>query len=255
MSKFGPEVSPNGAPALPLWIGGRAYLTVVEGFFDVRGGDGAVLRRVPLCGTEEVAAAVDSAAQAIATWQAMDVPAREAAFATLHELLARYRGHLAKLLVEEAGLPPAAAETELERALATAAGVLPKAVGCAGDVVAVVNDLAEPLAEPLACIIEALLAGDGVVLKPSVRAPSALLALAELFTRAGFPGGVVNLVQGDEAAVRALAVHRQVAALACLAAPPFCAAVSGMLTGSGKALAMGRGDATLAHWRELLGVI
>ena len=42
MSKFGPEVSPNGAPALPLWIGGRAYLTVVEAFFDVRRADGAV---------------------------------------------------------------------------------------------------------------------------------------------------------------------------------------------------------------------
>lgn len=254
MSKFGPEVSPNGAPALPLWIGGRAYLTVVEAFFDVRRADGAVLRRVPLCGADEVATAVASAARAVASWQAMEVPAREVAFRTLHELLARYRGHLAKLLVEEAAVPPAVAEAELERALATAAGVPPKAVGSAGDVVAVVNDLAEPLAEPLACVLESLLAGNAVVLKPSVRAPSALLAVAELFSRAGFPGGVVNLVQGDEAAVRALAVHPQVAGLACLADPPFCAAVSGMLAGSGKALALGRGDATLAHWRELLGV-
>lgn len=255
MSKFGTEFAPQGAPALPLWIGGHAFLTVTEAFFDVRAADGKVLRRVPLCGAAEVATAVDNAQAAVPAWRALDASARAAAFATLHDLLARYRGHLARLLVEEAGLSEAAADAEMGRALAAVSGILPTPAGCGGDVVAVLNDQSAPLAEPLACTVEALLAGNAVLLKPSPKAPSALLALAELFTRAGFPAGTVNLVQGDEAAVRALADNTQITAIACLAEDAVCRAVSGMLSGAGKVLVAGRGDATLAHWRTRLGIV
>lgn len=254
MSKFGPKVSPGDAPALPLWIDGHAYLTMAESFLDVRGPDGSVLRRVPLCGADHVATAVDSAARAVAGWQGTAAETREAAFRSLYELLARYRSHLARLLAEEAGLDAAAAEAEMERALAAAAQ--PQAVGVAGTpgaVVAVVNEQSEPLATPLACLLDALLAGNAVVLKPSARAPSALLALAELMTRAGFPSGLVNLVQGDEAAVRALLTHPQVASLACLGEAAFCATVAGMGAGGAKALASGRGDSAVARWRAVLG--
>ena len=46
--------------------------------------------------------------------------------------------------------------------------------------------------------------GSVVVLRPPPEAPSALFALAELSTAAGWPPGVCNVVQGDDALLEAL---------------------------------------------------
>src|SRR5699024_3435399 len=50
----------------------------------------------------------------------------------------------------------------------------------------------------------ALACGDGVVLQPSERDPSAPVRLAELFTEAGLPDGVFQVVHGDKEAVDAI---------------------------------------------------
>jgi acyl-CoA reductase-like NAD-dependent aldehyde dehydrogenase len=50
----------------------------------------------------------------------------------------------------------------------------------------------------------ALMAGATVVVKPSPRAPSAAYALCELSARAEWPAGVLNLLQGDTAAIDGL---------------------------------------------------
>jgi succinylglutamic semialdehyde dehydrogenase len=56
-------------------------------------------------------------------------------------------------------------------------------------------------------VVPALATGNAVVIKPSERAPAVGQAYAELAHRAGFPAGVVNLVQGDGALGAALAAH------------------------------------------------
>lgn len=61
-------------------------------------------------------------------------------------------------------------------------------------------------------IAPALAAGNTVVLKPAEQAPMSCLRLAELFTKAGGPPGVLNVVNGmGETAGRALALHGDVA--------------------------------------------
>ncbi|KOY83841.1 aldehyde dehydrogenase [Lysinibacillus macroides] len=47
-------------------------------------------------------------------------------------------------------------------------------------------------------VIPALIAGNTVVIKPSVKSPISALAIAELFHQAGFPAGVVNVVTGSD---------------------------------------------------------
>ena len=47
-------------------------------------------------------------------------------------------------------------------------------------------------------VIPALIAGNTVVVKPSVKSPLSALRLAELFQKAGFPEGVVNIVVGAD---------------------------------------------------------
>ena len=56
----------------------------------------------------------------------------------------------------------------------------------------------------------ALAAGNCVVLKPAEQIPLSALHLADLFSEAGFPDGVVNIVNGFGDAGAALAEHMDV---------------------------------------------
>lgn len=50
-------------------------------------------------------------------------------------------------------------------------------------------------------VVPALIAGNTVVIKPSIKSPISALKLAELFQKAGFPNGVVNVVTGTDETV------------------------------------------------------
>ncbi len=205
-------LTPNEAPALPLWIGGRAYLTMAPVFRDIQNAAGEVLRKVPLCGADEVATAVDNARLALPTWSAADVETRRGCLKSVADSLDRYAGHFAKLLVEETGCDQGVAQAEVAATIACLRQ-MPAPHG-QPRLVAGLSDNVAPLLAPAALAASALAAGAVVVLKPSPLAPSCALALAELFTRAGVPDGACNLVQGDEAVLKALAEHPGVDLLA-----------------------------------------
>lgn len=63
-------------------------------------------------------------------------------------------------------------------------------------VVALIVPWNSPLAILAAKVGAALAAGNAVVLKPAEQAAASILTIAELFDRAGFPPGVVNVVSG-----------------------------------------------------------
>src|SRR5690348_5667925 len=63
-------------------------------------------------------------------------------------------------------------------------------------VIAVVSSWNYPLAIPIGQIISAVAAGNAVVCKTSVVTPKCGAAIQEMFTRAGFPDSLVNIVQG-----------------------------------------------------------
>lgn len=67
-------------------------------------------------------------------------------------------------------------------------------------VVGVIGAGSAPFAQPLGQIAGALLAGNGVVFKPSPRARLAGERIVRLLSRAGLPEGLVRLLDGDEQA-------------------------------------------------------
>jgi acyl-CoA reductase-like NAD-dependent aldehyde dehydrogenase len=192
--------------AVPLWINGHAFLTMAPAFFDVRDArSGQIRRRTPLCGASQAATAIDAAAAALPAWLALAVGERAALLATLADALAGYGSHFAGLIAEEGGQDDAAAAAEVEAALQllrSAAGAAPAIAG--GCVVGIVCDHQAPLAGLLQNAVPALLAGSTVVAKPSPKAPSAAVALAELTARSGFPAGAFNVLHGDLDAVEGL---------------------------------------------------
>ena len=195
------DFTPEGPKAIPLWIDGRAYLTVTDTFFDVVSPtSGEVVRRVPLGGADEATVAVAAARAARPAWEALALDGRGALLAALADGLERYAGHFAKLLREECGGDEAAAAAEVAEAIAS----LRTGPQEHGLLAAVVIDANRPLAGFAAVAAPLLRAGSVLVAKPSPRAPGAVLALCELTSRAGWPGGVVNVVHGDAAAITGL---------------------------------------------------
>jgi acyl-CoA reductase-like NAD-dependent aldehyde dehydrogenase len=195
------DFAPEGPMAIPLWINGRAYLTVGERFFDVvNPATGEARYRVPMCGADEAAQAVAAARTAQGEWAAMGLAARQVCLGSLADSLERYAGHFAKLLMQDIGCAEDAATAEVATAIA---GLREMAVGETG-VAALVVDDGRPLAGLVAVAVPAMLAGAAVVVKPSPKAPSVAFALCELATRNEWPAGLLNLVHGDGPAIEGL---------------------------------------------------
>jgi succinate-semialdehyde dehydrogenase/glutarate-semialdehyde dehydrogenase len=197
--------------AIPLWINGHAYLTMAPAFLDVRNPvSGQVLRRTPLCGAGEAHKAAEAAQAALTVWSAQTVGVRAVLLSALGDALAGYAGHFAQLIVEETGKDADAAAAEVSAAVAL---LRDAPVGNVSGVVAIVSDDADPLLGALSRAVPVLLAGATLVIKPSPKAPSPLFALAELTARNGFPDGVFNILQGDEAAVEGLCTSSAISIL------------------------------------------
>ncbi|WP_303786572.1 aldehyde dehydrogenase family protein [Azovibrio restrictus] len=227
-------LSPDGPPALPLWINGRAFLTMAPAFYEVCDAQtGAALRRTPLCGAEEVAEAARAARAAAPAWAARESSARQELLQAWAAGLEQYTGHFAKLVRQETGKDEAQALAEVEAALAAlGAGIgLPED---AGQVVGLAWDDTAPLARAASLLAPILRAGGTVVLKPSPRTPGAVYALVELSARVGLPAGVVNLVQGDEAALQALFAEPEISRVAFSGRDELVARVAVMAAQGGK---------------------
>ena len=186
----------EGPKAIPLWIGGHAYLTVSRDFHDVSNvRTSAVIRRVPLCGPHELAAACAAARAALASWAGLSEEHRISLLAALGGAAARYRGHLEGLLSEELGIAPDDAADAVERSVALLRNASPHHHT---GVVAIAGNRELGLLGILHILIPLLAGGATAVICPSADAPSALLALAELSGHCGFPDGVLNIVYGDQ---------------------------------------------------------
>jgi len=189
-------------PAIPLWINGHAYLTLAPAFLDVRNpASGEILRRTPLCGAPAARQAVAAAQAAVAAWAAQSAATRVALLAALGQALATYAAHFVRLVVEESGKEEALAATEVADAVAL---LCSPPVGDASGVVTIIGSDAAPLLSSLRLAVPALTAGAALVIRPAPQAPSAIFALAELSARCSFPGGVLNVLHGDDAAVDGL---------------------------------------------------
>jgi succinate-semialdehyde dehydrogenase / glutarate-semialdehyde dehydrogenase len=200
-------LTPEGPSALPLWLNGRAFLTATPAFHTIcNPQNGQALRLTPLCGAHELALAVDSASVAFPAWSEQTTEARTLILHTTAQLLEKFCSHISKILQEEAGLEERSALQEVTDAIQSLRAISsPVPLDSSTTLITVIADASESFSKPIKLIGQALAAGQCVILKPSVKTPSALYAFAEITARAALPAGVFSLVHGDDEMMTAIA--------------------------------------------------
>ena len=213
--------------AIGHWVGGRAVAGVsgrVAPVYDPA--RGVQVASVALASGAEVDAAVSAAAEASVAWGASSSTRRAGLLFRLRELLDAHRDDLAAIVSRQHGKVLDDARGEVARGLdnvefacgvphllkgshsaEVSTGVDVHTVLQPVGVVAGITPFNFPVMVPLWMMANALACGNAFVLKPSEKDPSASLLLADLVARAGFPDGVMSVVQGDAEAVDALLTH------------------------------------------------
>lgn len=101
-------------------------------------------------------------------------------------------------------------------------------------VVAGITPFNFPTMVPMWMFPMAIVCGNTFVLKPSEKDPSAIMRVAELFTEAGLPDGVFNVVNGDKEAVDALLNDKRVQAISFVGSTPIAEYIYSTATANGK---------------------
>ncbi len=222
------------------WIGGRSVAGTSGRTAPVYDpARGVQTGEVALASAAEVDEAVKIAVDAASSWGESSLSRRATAMFRLRELLDAHRDDLAAIVTREHGKVLSDAQGEVARGLenvefacgiphllkgshsaeaSTGVDVLtvPEPIG----VVAGITPFNFPVMVPLWMMANAIACGNAFVLKPSEKDPSASLMLADLVQQAGFPDGVVTVVQGDREAVDALLIHPDVDAVSFVGSTP-----------------------------------
>ncbi|MDJ1164483.1 betaine-aldehyde dehydrogenase [Burkholderia gladioli] len=214
-----------------LYIGG-AYVDATSGvtFDSFDPATGQHLATIQQAGEADVQRAVDSAREGQRVWAAMTSMQRSRILRRAVELLRERNDELAELEMRDTGKP--IAET-LAVDIVTGADVIEYYAGLATAIEGLQIPLREESfvytrREPLgvcagigawnypiqiACwkTAPALAAGNAMIFKPSEVTPLSALKLAEIYTEAGVPAGVFNVVQGNGAVGAMLTAHPGIA--------------------------------------------
>jgi len=193
---------------------------------------GEVTGRVSFAGRSEVEKAVASAAAAFPAWAATPPLRRARVLFRFKELLDRNAEEISALITAEHGKVLSDARGSLTRGIEVVEfacgiphllkGSFSENVGTGVDsysfrqplgVCVGVTPFNFPAMVPMWMFPVAIACGNTFILKPSEKDPSCPLRLAELFSEAGLPAGVLNVVNGDREAVELLASHPKVSAV------------------------------------------
>jgi malonate-semialdehyde dehydrogenase (acetylating) / methylmalonate-semialdehyde dehydrogenase len=101
-------------------------------------------------------------------------------------------------------------------------------------VVAGITPFNFPAMVPMWMYPVAIACGNTFVLKPSERDPSVSNVMAEIWSEAGLPAGVFNVLHGDKTAVDALLDHKDVAAISFVGSTPIAKYIYERGTANGK---------------------
>ncbi|MFT4009064.1 MAG: CoA-acylating methylmalonate-semialdehyde dehydrogenase [Nocardioidaceae bacterium] len=202
---------------------------------------------------EEVDEAVAAARGATRAWAKMPQSERVQIMFAIRDTLIQHTDELARLITEENGKTLDDARGEIRRGLESvefacgiphlikgehsstaASGIDVHSIRQPVGVVACITPFNFPVMVPLWMLANALACGNAVVLKPSEKAPTSTLRMAELLIEAGLPAGVLNLVNGDKVAVDRLLGHREVNAVSFIGSTPVARYVYETGTGYGK---------------------
>ena len=215
------------------YVNGARVAGTSERFGDVFDpATGEVAARVPLASASETARVIDAAAAAFPAWRDTPPLRRAAILFRFKELLDPHTDEIAQLIAAEHGKVLNDARGSLTRGIEVVEfacgaphllkGTFSENVGTNVDshsvrqpvgVCAGITPFNFPAMVPMWMFPMAIACGNTFVLKTSERVPSTALRLAELFSEAGLPPGVLNVVNGDKEAVDTLLTHPDVAAI------------------------------------------
>ena len=200
---------------------------------------GAAIRQVELADASTVQQAIEAAQAAFPAWRNTPPAKRAQVMFRFKQLLEANKDKIAALISEEHGKTLEDALGELQRGIENVEyacgapellkGEYNRNVGPAIDswsdfqplgVVAGITPFNFPAMVPLWMYPLAIVCGNCFILKPSERDPSSTLLIAELLHEAGLPKGVLNVVNGDKAAVDALIEAPEVKAISFVGSTP-----------------------------------
>ncbi|HMS27180.1 MAG TPA: CoA-acylating methylmalonate-semialdehyde dehydrogenase [Burkholderiaceae bacterium] len=209
--------------------------------------------RVALSDQTLVAQAISSAQAAYPAWRATPPLKRARVMSQLKNLLEKHADRICELVTAEHGKVLSDAMGELQRGIENVEyasyapellkGEHSKNVGPAIDswsefqalgVVAGITPFNFPVMVPLWMWPMAIACGNTFVLKPSERAPSSALLVAELALEAGLPPGVLNVVHGDKNTVDALLDDTRIQAISFVGSTAIAQSIYARGTASGK---------------------
>lgn len=215
--------------------------------------EGKVQSRVPLASREEVQNAVAAAEKAQPEWAAMNPQRRGRIMLKFVDLVNQNMDELATLLSSEHGKTFADSRGDIQRGVEVVefaagaphllkgefsddagAGIDVHSLRQALGVVAGITPFNFPAMIPLWKSGPALAAGNAFILKPSERDPSVPLRLAELYSEAGVPDGVFNVINGDKEAVDALLEDPRVKAVGFVGSTPIAQYIYATAAAHGK---------------------
>lgn len=214
---------------------------------------GEISKEVEIADVQTVNEAVQVAEQAFPAWRDTPVIKRARVMFKFKQLLEQNAEKICALIGQEHGKISHDAQGELQRGIENVEyacgapellkGEYSKNVGPDIDswsefqplgVVAGITPFNFPAMVALWMFPMALVCGNCFILKPSEKAPSVVLYLAELLKQAGLPDGVFNVVNGDKEAVDALLHHPRIQAVSFVGSTPIAEYIYRTATSTGK---------------------
>lgn len=166
-------------------------------------------------GAADVLAAVSSAKAAYKEWRLVPAPRRGEVLYKIAQILEERKEHLSRVMTAEMGKVLSEARGDVQEAIDmayfmggegrrmlgyTAPVEMPEKFGMAiresAGVIGLITPWNFPVAVPSWNLFPAIVAGNSVVWKPSEETPHTSAEFVKVFTDAGLPDGVLNLVQG-----------------------------------------------------------
>ncbi|NPV65951.1 MAG: CoA-acylating methylmalonate-semialdehyde dehydrogenase [Anaerolineae bacterium] len=197
------------------------------------------LTHVPLSPAVEVDAAAQAALKAFQEWRRTPAPDRIQFLFKLKFLLEEHLDELARIVTNECGKTYAESVGEIRRGIENievACGIPSLMQGYNNEdiargidehmirqplgVVAAITPFNFPAMIPLWFLPYAVATGNCFILKPSERVPMASQRLFELIAQAGFPPGVLQLVNGSKETVDAILDHPAIRAISFVGSTP-----------------------------------
>jgi malonate-semialdehyde dehydrogenase (acetylating)/methylmalonate-semialdehyde dehydrogenase len=239
---------------LTHWIDGKPYHADGARHGDIYNpATGEVAAQVPFATAEDVDRAVSAAREAFLSWRSQSLSRRTRILFAFRHLLEAHTEDLVRVVSREHGkvLDDARGEVARGREVVEYACGIPTLLKsefnenvstmvdsygirqplgvCVG-----ITPFNFPVMVPMWMYPLAIACGNTFVLKPSEKDPSASLLQAELFSQAGLPEGVFNVVHGDREAVDALLTHPDVKAVSFVGSTPIARHIYETSTRQGK---------------------